>query len=272
MAMVAAGCALAACSAGARSNEVAWGSPPEAMTRAFVVGELCERGTPCACRDEGEPGLGGVSPPGQGAPAAGDENGEDDGGAAAILEGTAPPPPPDDEPAPKPEAPEVKRVELRLRSSHELWLRVGEWTFVKDRERAEACFYIDLPSPGIGERPKPQEVELRASNSDGISAGLSINELGPIARTWYRTFDFRCGVPGACSFDELDDLKASSRRAVADHTFYDPCGSIRVRDLRWDTRVAPDHEHPGDLTLRLDLEVLGGAPERPRGDPNCSLR
>jgi hypothetical protein len=268
MAMVAAACGLAACSAGARSSDGKWGPPPEAMTRAMLVGELCEHGTPCACRDEGAPGLGGVSAPGAVAPV--DEEG--DGGAAALLEGQPAPELDDGErkkPAPPPE---VKRVELRLRSSHELWLRVGEQTFVKDRERAEACFYIDLPSPGIGERPKPLDVELRASNADGVSAGLAINEMGVEARSWYRTFDFTCGVPGACSFEELDELKESSRRAVADHTLYDPCGSIRVRNLHWDSRVAPDHEYPGDLTLHLALEVLGGAPERPRGDPNCSLR
>lgn len=268
MALVATASVAAACSAAARSSDGKWGPPPEAMTRAMLVGELCERGTPCECRDEGAPGLGGVSAPGAIAPA----SQEGDGGAAALLDGQ-PAPELDDEPgAAKAAAPEVKRVELRLRSSHELWLRVGDQTFVKDRERAEACFYIDLPSPGIGERPKRQEVELRASNPDGISAGLAINEMGVVARSWYRTFDFACGVPGACGFDELDDLKESSRRAIADRTFYDPCGSIRVSDMRWDSRVAPDHEHPGDLTLHLALEVLGGAPDRPRGDPNCSLR
>jgi hypothetical protein len=266
MALVAVASMAAACSAGARSSDGKWGPPPEAMTRAMLVGELCERGTPCACRDEGAPGLGGVSAPGATAPV----DDEGDGGAAALLDGG--PAPDEEEGGQRPAVPEVKRVELRLRSSHELWLRVGDQTFVKDRERAEACFYIDLPSPGIGERPKRQEVELRASNPDGVSAGLAINEMGVVARSWYRTFDFSCGVPGACGFDELDELKESSRRAIADGTFYDPCGSIRVRDLRWDSRVAPDHEHPGDLTLHLALAVRGGAPERPRGDPNCSLR
>jgi hypothetical protein len=264
MAFVAAGCALAACSAGSRSNDVSWGPPAEAMTRATLVGEMCERGEPCACRDEDSPGPGGVSGPD--GPLAGDDGdgGDGDGGDQS---GQA-----DPSGAPSAAASEVKRLELRLRSSHDLWLRVGDLTFYKDRERLEACFYIDLPAPGIGERPRRQDVELRASNADGVSAELVINELGVAARSWYHTFRFSCGVPGACGFDELDGLKAAAQRAVRDQTLYDACGSIKVRDVRWDTRVAPDHEHPGDLTLKLTLDLLHLTPERRSGDPNCSLR
>lgn len=230
------------------------------MTRATLVGEMCEHGEPCACRDENAPGTGGVSgPDGPISDEDGDESGQADpagaGPAAAAAGGS-----------------EVKRLELRLRSTHDLWLRVGDLTFYKDRERLEACFYIDLPAPGIGERPKRQDVELRASNADGVSAELSINELGVAARGWYHTFNFSCGVPGACGFDELDGLKAAAQRAVRDQTLYDACGSIKVRDVRWDTRVAPDHAHPGDLTLKLTLDLLHLTPERRSGDPNCSLR
>ncbi len=245
------------CSAGARASDGKWGPPPEAMTRAILVGELCERGTPCACRDVGAAGLGGVSGPDGTAPAA-EEREEDlpsgDGEAAA------------------PATVEHKRIELRLRSHHDLWLRVGELTFYKDRERPEACFYIDLPSPGTGERPKRYDVELRGSNADGVGAGLSISEMGVAARNWYSTFRFACGAPGACSFEELDELKVAARRAKADGALFDACGSLRVRDVRWDTRVAPDHEFPGDLTLHLNLDVTSLVPDRRSGDPNCSAR
>lgn len=250
--------ALASCSAGARSTDGQWGPPAEAMTRATLVGEMCERGEPCSCRDLDAPGTGGVSGP-DGPIVDADESGQADPAGAPA-------------PSAAPAASEVKRLELRLRSSHDLWLRVGELTFYKDRERAEACYYIDLPAPGIGERPKRHDVELRASNSDGVSAELVISELGTVAKTWYQTFRFSCGVPGACGFDELAGLKAAAQQAVREEKLYDACGSIKVKDVRWDTRVAPDHEHPGDLTLKLTLDLLHLTPERPSGDPGCSLR
>jgi hypothetical protein len=254
--IVAAAAALAACSAGSRATDRGWGPPVEARTQAVLVGELCEHGEPCACRDERAPGLGGVSGPDGPVPA------EDE----LTVAGSAPAP---SAPGGEPPRAEAKRVELRLRSSHDLWLRVGDATFYKDRERAEACFYIDLSAPGIGERPKSYPVELRASNPDGVSAELVVNELGAAARTWYQTVRFSCGVPGACSFDELDAVKAEAARAVKDHTLYDPCGSIRAKELRWDSRVAPDHAHPGDLALTLSLEVFHFMPTKPHGDPGC---
>jgi hypothetical protein len=217
---------------------------------------MCERGEPCDCRDLSAPGTGGVSGPGAMAHSADSEPGLAEGADAA----------------PAAAGDEVKRVELRLRSSHDLWLAMGPWTFYKDRERAESCFYIDVPVPGVGERPISYPIELRASNADGVSAELVIQELGVAARSWYQTFRFSCGFPGACSFDELDGLKAAARRAVESHTLYDPCGSMRVRGLQWDTRVAPDHANPGDLTLTLTLELFRFTPDKPHGDPSCQLR
>ncbi len=241
------------CSGGA-PRPTSWGPPAEAGTRAVLVSELCERGTPCACRDERAAGLGGVSAPTE----------------WNLPEGAEEEAPSDEAEAAAPAAIAQKRVEIRLRSHHELWLRLGDMTFFKDRERSEACFYVDLPSPGTGERARKYDVELRASNPDGVGVGLSISEQGVAARSWYHTFRFACGAPGACSFEELDELKAAARKAVAERQLYDPCGSLRVHDVRWDTRVAPDHAFPGDLTLTLNLDVTGQVPDRRRGDPNCS--
>lgn len=251
--------ALAACSGGARARGEIFGLPPGARTQAVLVGELCERGEPCACRDESATGTGGVSGPG-----ARVRNADEVAADALALSPAAPAKATE----PKAEA-SVRRLELRLRSSHELWLRVGPWTFLKDRERAEACFYIDVPVPSGGGDAYP--VELRASNPDGISAGLSISELGEAADTWYRTLAWSCGAPGACSFDELDAQRAESARAAAEHRLYDPCGSLQVLGLSWDSRVAPDHQHPGDLTLRFSLQPTARVPDKVAGDPTCGF-
>src|SRR6185312_6901339 len=94
-----------------------------------------------------------------------------------------------------------KRFEVRLKSPQALWATVGQTRLYKSAERAEACFYVDLPA---GETP----VELRASDPNGAAGAWEIHELGTKTKSYYDTFAFNCGVPGVCSFDELDATKA----------------------------------------------------------------
>src|SRR5437764_2004339 len=57
-----------------------------------------------------------------------------------------------------PETNDRKRFELRLASAYDLWVTINQTTVLyKSPERADACFYIDLP-------PGAHQVELRASN------------------------------------------------------------------------------------------------------------
>lgn len=233
-------CLALACSSGG-PRRLAFGMPAQARTQAVLVGELCASGEPCQCRDLAAPGTGGVSHPDE-APA-GDE-------------------------APAQEArstPSARRIEVRLRSSHALWLRLGPWTFAKDRERSEACFTIDVPAGDAGS----YEAELRAANRDGVSVGLELYELGAAAGTWYRTLSWSCGAPGACTFEALDEQKAELARAAAERRLWDPCGSLKITGLVWDSRAAPDHLHPGELTLAFALRTTDRIPERPAGDPSC---
>jgi hypothetical protein len=205
---------------GSKGAGIAFGPPPARETRATLAGPRCEGGG-CTCREPGAPGDGDVGLP------------------------------PDSR----------KRFEIRVGpSAHELWVSVGEHQLYKSAERAEACFYVDLPS---GSFP----VTLRASHPDGVSVALAISELGARTRSFYETFRFSCGAPGVCSLDELADERA--RFAALGHGLHDKCGSVKVKGLTWDTGVAPDHAHPGDLALRLSLEVYRFAPWKPHGDATC---
>jgi hypothetical protein len=163
-----------------------------------------------------------------------------------------------------PEVAERKRFEFRLQSAYELWLTINRGTVLyKSPERAEACFYVDLPS-GM------QEVELRASNPDGVSAGLEIHELGTRTRSWYDTFAFSCGVPGVCSLDDLAAQKAKytgTRRGL-----YDRCGTTRIKGVSWDHGKPPDQEHPSELVVRLMLDIYRFAAVKPHGEPTCGTR
>lgn len=217
-----------------------FGMPSDARTQAVLVGELCAAGAPCQCRDLAAPGTGGVSHPDQG-------------------------PDPSEEPAAPSGAPSARRLEVRLRSSHALWLRLGPWTFAKDRERSEACFTIDVPAGDAGS----YAAELRAANRDGVSVGLELYELGAAAGTWYRTLSWSCGAPGACTFEALEEQKAELAAASAAGRLWDPCGSLKITGLTWDSRAAPDHLHPGELTLAFSLRTTDRVPVRPAGDPGC---
>ncbi len=153
-----------------------------------------------------------------------------------------------------------KRFEIRLSSPHELWAQVGTNHLYKSAERPDACFYVDLP-PGIA------PVELRASNKDGAAGAWSIRELGTRTKSFYDTFLFNCGVPGVCSFEELDRTKAEM--AAMHRNLHDLCGSTKIRDLSWDQSKAPDGEHPTDVLVRLKLDLYKFAPWKVHGDETC---
>lgn len=214
-----------AAACGGGMHQVEIGPPPARMTHATLAGPLCQ-GTRCTCRDPNAP---------------------EDGGAGV------------------PPAPGVKRFEIRMGPSpQELWATIGGQTLYKSPERAEECFYVDLPASGN------TPVELRGSADDGVSAAWTIRELGTGTKSWYDTFAFTCGSPGVCSFDELDARK--QQLAQRENNMYDPCGSVKVKGLTWDTGKAPDQLHPSQLLVRLYLDVRPYAPKHPHGDPACASR
>ncbi len=154
-----------------------------------------------------------------------------------------------------------KRFEIRMTSANELWATVGDTTVYKSPERAEECFYVDLPA-GV-----TTPVELRASKPEGVSAAFAIRELGTTTKSWYDSFMFACGSPGVCSFQELDDAKP--KYAAYKHGVEDFCGTVKVKGLTWDTGHAPDQLHPSELLVRLGLDVTKQVASQSHGDPAC---
>ena len=160
-----------------------------------------------------------------------------------------------------PDNPERKRYEVRLGSPLELWLSIDKTTVLyKSPERAETCFYVDLPTG-------THQVELRASNPDGVSAALQIHELGTKTRSWYDTFAFACGSPGVCSFEELEANKA--QYVTAKRHMFDRCGTTKVKAISWDHGKAPDQLHPSELVVRLTLDIYKFAAWKQHGDDTC---
>jgi len=153
-----------------------------------------------------------------------------------------------------------KRFEIRLESAYDLWVTLPNTVLYKSPEVAAACFYVDL-SPG------KQPLMLRASNPNGVSFALEVHELGTKTHAWYDTFAFRCGHPGVCSFNELDDRK--KELAGVSRGLHDKCGATRIRGVGWDHGKAPDKEYPSDLQVELQLDIYKFAPWKQPGDPTC---
>jgi len=152
-----------------------------------------------------------------------------------------------------------KRFEVRLTSAQGIWMKIGQNMIYKDPERTEACWYVDLPAGDT-------QVEMRASDPNGVSGAWQIHELGTKTKSWYDTFSFNCGSPGVCSLDELDAQKGDLKDPKHDH-----CGSVKVRGLSWDRGRPPDGLHPSELLVRATLKVYNFVPSRPHGD-DCSKK
>jgi hypothetical protein len=68
--------------------------------------------------------------------------------------------------------PGLKRFRVELGPSEsELWTTIGKNVMYKGKERATACFYVDLAA---GEHP----IGLRARGAGGFGAGMRISEIG----------------------------------------------------------------------------------------------
>jgi hypothetical protein len=170
-----------------------------------------------------------------------------------------------------PPEPGYKRFEIRLGpTGNELWLTLGDMVLYKSGERAEECFYVDL-------RPGRHALSLQAEGERGFAARVVVAEQAAqpteaqaeeVASGWYDTFVFGCGAPGHCSMAALDEWHAwvKSRRGKV----HDPCGSTKVRGLRWQTGRVPDRQHPDALELDLVLDVYQFTPAHGPGDPACA--
>jgi hypothetical protein len=129
-----------------------------------------------------------------------------------------------------------------------------------------ACAYIDLP-------PGKYKVVVRARVSNpsvGMEPALFIDEYGERHKSWYHTFQFRCGgKQGPCSEDDMREVIAAGQKIA--RGLYDPCGSTKVRGLRYDGKRVdePGTARLSELTVELTLDVYPFEPRFPHGAPKC---
>jgi hypothetical protein len=142
-----------------------------------------------------------------------------------------------------------------------LWAKIGNNVLYKSTERPTECFFIDLP-------PGQHEVTLRAQGEAGFGAGLRIREIGGKGPWFYETFDFNCGAPGLCDMASLRYWKEGTKTLRGGR--HAPCGSVRIRNIEWQTGRMPDNLHPEDFRMQATLQVDEFAPKHPPKTPNCS--
>jgi hypothetical protein len=197
---------------------------PAAATNASLAGHRCS-GQACTCRGDAE-------------------------GDAAEQQ-------------PVPEG--YKRFEFRVGTVTGMaWVTVaGKEVLHKDVQRAEDCFYLDLPAG-------KHTVALRAKGQNpegGVGFALRIKEHNPKGPWWYDSFTLECGIPGPCTREVLVAWKKeidSNRRALRD-----PCGSARIQSLGWETGRMPDALHPEEVSVNFLLSVPPIDPTEAPGTETC---
>jgi hypothetical protein len=159
---------------------------------------------------------------------------------------------PDEDPAP-PEG--QKRLEIRM-SVHggEGVLQAPTVGRFVASGVADTCFYVDVPA---GSKSAWTYV-ARASNPDaGLAPRLNIYEYGPKGPFWYEIFAFDCvGVNGKC--DGAGVAAWNGRLKTRQRGRMDPCGSLVVTGLDWETSGGLAHRDTGlykDFSIRFDAEV-----------------
>ena len=157
-----------------------------------------------------------------------------------------------------------KRFEFRLGpAANELWVTVNDMTLYKNTEQNSQCFYLDLP-------PGRHKVRLYARSKEGAAAGLAVSEMQTENYWWYQTLRFRCGTPGPCEKSQLARYRKSLskyRRSV-----HDPCGSTKVRKIRWDAGRLNSGAVLGYVDFQFELDIRRFSPTHPSGDPQCANR
>jgi hypothetical protein len=133
---------------------------------------------------------------------------------------------------------------------------------------AETCYYVDVPATSHS----AISFEGRADNEIvGFTPHMAIAEYGPKGPFWYEVLKVDCvGVGGRCDRAGTDAWTASLQGRKRGRT--DPCGSMVVSGLKWDTSGGLSHRDNGfyrDLKVDFDLEAKKFTPQFPPNSTEC---
>jgi hypothetical protein len=174
----------------------------------------------------------------------------------------------DAEAEPPPEG--KKRLEIRMSADGgEAVLTSGTLGRLTASGIKEACYYLDVPAGS-----KHQiTFNSRAHDVDrGVTPRLQIAEYGPTGPFWYKVLEVECaGSGGRCDRQGAD----AWGEAILQHRKrgrLDPCGSLVVTGLAWDTSGGQARRDGGlyrDFTVSFDVEVKKFATQFAPGSTEC---
>jgi hypothetical protein len=119
----------------------------------------------------------------------------------------------------------------------------------------ETCYYLDVPD---GAKAGFNFIGRAAHPERGFTPRLVVSEYGPAGPYWYEIFSLECaGVSGRCDRAGADAWGAKINRGRK-RGRNDPCGSLVVTGLNWETSGG-QHDRDGgyyrDFLVRFDIEV-----------------
>jgi hypothetical protein len=170
----------------------------------------------------------------------------------------------------EPPAPDHKRFEIRMSvAAGEIVLTSPTLGRLQHDGKEEACYYVDLPADSSQEFV----IESReAQKGQGMTPSVHIAEYGPKGHYWYDVLAVGCGVgdqrcdrPAAKDWEQ-EWLTQRKRGRL------DPCGSVVVSALKWDTSGGQAMMDGGllrDFHVQFVLQVKAFATELPPRDPRC---
>jgi hypothetical protein len=163
---------------------------------------------------------------------------------------------PGDEAEKEPPAAGSKRLEIRLSIDEGDGVlespTLGRFTGAGARD---TCYYVDVPAGSkagftfTGQASRPVQ---------GFTPRLKVSEYGPAGPWWYEIFSVECaGVSGRCDkpgADNWGDKITRNRKRGRN----DPCGSLVVTGLNWETtggEPVKDSGYYRDFVVRFDIDV-----------------
>jgi hypothetical protein len=119
----------------------------------------------------------------------------------------------------------------------------------------QTCYYLDVP---VGSKAGLNFVAQAARPQRGFTPRLTLSEYGPAGPYWYEIFALECaGVSGRCDRAGADAWGARIARERK-RGRNDPCGSLVVTGLGWETTGGQADRDAGyyrDFVVRFDIEV-----------------
>ena len=175
----------------------------------------------------------------------------------------------DDEPEKTPPPEGQKRLELRLSADGgEAILDAPGLGRVTTTGAQEACYYVDVAAGST----QGFTFTVVADKADrGVAPHLTVTEYGPAGPYWYKTLAVTCaGADARCDRNGADAWGRGL--ATRKRGRLDPCGSMVVTGLKWETSGSEADRNGGffrDFIVRFDVEAKKFATKFAPGSTEC---